>query len=121
VSAADGHDERVQEMLSGVKTAFALAASEHWWSERSSFTTPWPSASPSAARCRHSPFIGGDSGPGVRPVRRRSLLLGLLGSVVGIPLGYGLARLALGPMHQVLSDVFLPLPWQELEMSHWPW
>jgi putative ABC transport system permease protein len=36
-------------------------------------------------------------------------LLGLAGSLLGLPLGYGLAWLALAPVRQALSDVFMPL------------
>ncbi len=37
-------------------------------------------------------------------------LLGLTGSLLGLPLGYGLAWAALKPMQQVLSEVFVKLP-----------
>jgi putative ABC transport system permease protein len=37
-------------------------------------------------------------------------VLGLIGSLLGLPLGYALAWAALGPMHRVLSEVFVKLP-----------
>ena len=46
-------------------------------------------------------------------------LLGLAGSLLGLPLGYGLAWLALKPMQQVLSEVFVKLPDATLAVS-WP-
>ena len=46
-----------------------------------------------------------------------AVLLGLLGNMLGIPLGLGLARLAAGPLQQVLSDIFLPIDVQRLEVS----
>jgi putative ABC transport system permease protein len=44
-------------------------------------------------------------------------LLGLLGSLLGLPLGYGLARVALGPVREVLSDVLVPLEDQGIDLS----
>ena len=44
-------------------------------------------------------------------------LLGLAGSLLGLPLGYGLAWLALGPMQQVLSEVFVKLPETTVSVS----
>ncbi len=46
-------------------------------------------------------------------------LLGLTGSLLGLPLGYGLAWLALKPMEQVLSEVFVKLPATTVSVS-WP-
>jgi putative ABC transport system permease protein len=44
-------------------------------------------------------------------------LLGLIGSLLGLPLGYGLAWLLLGPMHRVLSEVFVKLPETTVSLS----
>jgi putative ABC transport system permease protein len=38
-----------------------------------------------------------------------AVLLGFVGAGLGLPLGLGLARLGLGPVQQILSDVFLPV------------
>ncbi|HVS34458.1 MAG TPA: ABC transporter permease, partial [Gemmataceae bacterium] len=46
-------------------------------------------------------------------------LLGLTGSLLGLPFGYGLAWLALKPMQQVLSEVFVKLPEATVSVS-WP-
>ncbi len=35
--------------------------------------------------------------------------LGLIGSLIGLPIGWGLTAASLGPLRQALSDVFLPL------------
>src|SRR5439155_7702736 len=43
--------------------------------------------------------------------------LGLTGSLLGLPLGYGLAWLALRPMHKVLSEVFVKLPETSISVS----
>jgi putative ABC transport system permease protein len=44
-------------------------------------------------------------------------ILGLSGSLLGLPLGYGLAWLALRPMHKVLSEVFVKLPDTTISVS----
>ncbi|HXG13401.1 MAG TPA: FtsX-like permease family protein [Gemmataceae bacterium] len=44
-------------------------------------------------------------------------LLGLAGSLLGVPLGLGLAHLALGPFQQILSDVFVPLQARRVEVT----
>lgn len=46
-----------------------------------------------------------------------ALVLGLAGSLLGIPLGIGLARLGLTPMQDVLKDVFLNLDARHVEVS----
>ena len=46
-----------------------------------------------------------------------ALLLGLAGAAVGLPLGLGIARLALGPVQEVLKGVYLPLQVRELETT----
>lgn len=48
-----------------------------------------------------------------------ALLLGLAGSLLGLPFGYALAWLSLGPMHQVLSEAFAKLPDTTVSVS-WP-
>src|SRR5262249_25213410 len=44
-------------------------------------------------------------------------LLGLAGSVLGLPVGLALAYGALGPLQTVLSDIFLPLALRRLETT----
>jgi putative ABC transport system permease protein len=46
-----------------------------------------------------------------------AVLLGLFGGVLGLPLGLGLAYLGLGPLQQLLSDVFLPVEAAGLEVT----
>jgi putative ABC transport system permease protein len=52
--------------------------------------------------------VGATRGQVARLFLGEATLLGVVGSVAGLPLGYGLARLALGPMQRVLSDVMAP-------------
>jgi putative ABC transport system permease protein len=42
--------------------------------------------------------------------------LGLIGSLVGMPAGVGLAYVALGPVQKVMSDIFMPIDTQELHI-----
>jgi putative ABC transport system permease protein len=44
-------------------------------------------------------------------------LLGSLGAALGIPAGLGMAKLALGPMRNLLSDLFLPMEVAQLEKN----
>ncbi len=44
-------------------------------------------------------------------------LLGLIGSLLAIPVGYGLAALGIGPMSRIVSDVFVPLDSMSIQLS----
>jgi putative ABC transport system permease protein len=44
-------------------------------------------------------------------------ILGLAGAVLGAPVGLALAGLAIGPMQEVLSDVFLPMQIRQIEIT----
>jgi putative ABC transport system permease protein len=46
-------------------------------------------------------------------------LLGLCGSALGLPLGYALAYLALGPVSKVLNDVVIPIKSAQIALSPW--
>jgi putative ABC transport system permease protein len=46
-------------------------------------------------------------------------LLGLAGSALGIPLGLGLASICLGPIQQLLSDIFLPIESRQIHIAWW--
>ncbi len=58
-----------------------------------------------------------------RQIRRlfvtEATLLGLAGSALGVPLGWGLALFAMGPVQRAISDVFLPVHVQAVEVG-WP-
>jgi putative ABC transport system permease protein len=45
-------------------------------------------------------------------------LLGLVGTLLGIPLGLGLAEWSLGPMQRALQDVFLPMHAEHIDFSN---
>jgi putative ABC transport system permease protein len=44
-------------------------------------------------------------------------LLGLVGSALGVPMGWGLGRLTLGPLLDFLSDVFVPMGSASLQLA----
>lgn len=46
-----------------------------------------------------------------------AVLLGLAGSVLGVPLGFGLAHFATGPIKTVVSDIFLPVDAGQLSIT----
>lgn len=46
-------------------------------------------------------------------------LLGLAGALLGIPLGWALAWLGLGPVQDVLSDIFYAVEARQVEISGW--
>lgn len=46
-----------------------------------------------------------------------SILLGIVGAVLGVPLGLGLAQISLGPIRGAMSDVFLPLESVQLPIT----
>jgi putative ABC transport system permease protein len=46
-------------------------------------------------------------------------MLGLAGSILGLPLGVGLAHLGLSPVQQTMSNAFLPLETGPLEITPW--
>jgi len=48
-----------------------------------------------------------------------AVLLGLVGGVLGLPLGLGLARFGLCPVQHILSDVFLPVETGAMAVSAW--
>jgi putative ABC transport system permease protein len=46
-------------------------------------------------------------------------VMGLIGSASGLPLGYGLAHLAIGPMSGVISDLLVPVDGARVELPLW--
>ena len=46
-----------------------------------------------------------------------AMILGLAGAAIGVPLGWGLATLFLGPFIDAITDVFLPLSEQPVELT----
>jgi len=105
-----GYDQRTQEMLVGLKVAFALCAAG------ALVVGLFLIANVLAVSVVERRFdigllrsLGATRGQVLRLFLGEAALFGLVGALPGIPLGLGLARLSLGPMFQVLSDYLLPL------------
>jgi putative ABC transport system permease protein len=65
--------------------------------------------------------LGATRGQIFRLFLGEALCLGSLGTLLGMPLGIGLAKLSLGSMQRVLSDVLLPLPGTAFQVTMDTW
>src|SRR5579885_2194407 len=121
VTTPNGHDERMQEMLSGLKVAFSLCGAG---ALVVGIFLVANALAVSVAERRHD--IGvlralGASRPQLALLfLGEAAALGVAGSGVGLPLGLMLAHLSLGPMRDILGDLFLPLPDCRLEVTAGP-
>ncbi len=117
----EGHDGRVQDMLAGIQVALALCAVGAL--VVSTFLVCNTLAVAVAER-RHDigilRSVGATRGQVGALFLGEAAVLGLAGSLAGLPLGVGLARLALGPAQQALGDVFVALPGQSLQIAAEP-
>jgi putative ABC transport system permease protein len=107
----DNHDSSVQEMLSGLSIAFSLCGAG---ALVVGLFLVYNALAVCVAERRHDigtlRALGATRGQIRRLFMGEAALLGLVGSLLGVPLGLGLARMALGPAQRMLSDIFLPLP-----------
>jgi putative ABC transport system permease protein len=115
---AEEHDQRVQDMLAGLKIGFSLCGAG---ALLVGMFLVYNVLAVSVAERRRGIGIlrslGATRGQVWRQFLAEALFLGLVGGALGAPLGLGLAQVSLGPMQQVLGDVFVPLPSQSLEVS----
>ncbi|MDR3635286.1 MAG: FtsX-like permease family protein [Isosphaeraceae bacterium] len=110
VLVPDAAGLRVGDVLGGLRTAFALCGAG---ALGLGFVVMAGTLSVGAAERRREVGVLRSLGADRRQIRHLFLgeaaVLGAAGAAVGLPLGWGLARLCCGPMLTVLSDVFLPL------------
>jgi putative ABC transport system permease protein len=118
VSTPDGHDERVQEMLSGVKIGMTLCGAA---SLVIGVFLVYNTLSVSGIARRHEigilRSVGATRWQVAALFLAEAAILGLAGTVLGIPLGLGLAHWSLGPVERAMSEVFLPLRADELPIT----
>jgi putative ABC transport system permease protein len=114
----EGHDGRVQDMLRGLKVGASLCGAG---ALLVGLFLVYNVLAVGVAERRHDLGVLRSLGATREQVALlcvgEALLLGLMGGVLGLPLGLGLGQAALGPMQQVLSDVFLPLSCRQLEIT----
>jgi putative ABC transport system permease protein len=110
VITPEAHDGRVRESLGALRTGFALCGMGALALALSLVATV---LGVSVAERRRTigllRSLGGTSGQVRVELIGGSLILGAIGSGVGVPLGFGVARLSLGPLLHALGDVFVPL------------
>jgi putative ABC transport system permease protein len=118
VWSPQGHDQRTQEMLVGPEVMFALCG------VGALVVGLFLISNVLAVSVVERRFeigllrsLGATRGQVARHFLKEAALFGLVGALPGIPLGLALARLSLGPMYQVLSDVFLPLAAGEVGLT----
>ncbi|MFO0909838.1 MAG: ABC transporter permease [Isosphaeraceae bacterium] len=110
VIPAEEHDERIRDALEGLRIGFSLngmmALGLAFLVTTGAFGV---GAAERQAEIGLLRAVGADRLQVGRLFLAEAVSLGLLGALLGIPLGLGLASVALGPLLQVMSDVFMPL------------
>jgi putative ABC transport system permease protein len=107
VSTPDARDQRIQEMISGVKIGIALCGGA---ALVIGLFLVYNTLAVSAVARRHDigilRSVGASRWQIVKLLLAEAAVLGLAGTSLGMPLGLVLARLSLGPMQHAMSDVF---------------
>ncbi len=117
----ESHDGRVQEMLQGLQIGLTLcglgALVVGGFLVYNTFAV-------AVAERRHEigmlRSLGATRGQILGLFLLEALLLGLVGALLGLPAGIGLAQMGLGPATTILGDIFVPLPNQGLALSLGP-
>ncbi len=118
VLTPEAHDGRVQDALESLRMGFSLCGTG------ALILALLPTAGAFAvgvaerrAEVGLLRALGADRTQIGRLFLTEAAALGLAGAVLGIPLGWGLARVSSGPLLRVLGDVFLPLDARDLEID----
>ena len=110
VSTPEAHEGRVRAALAGPRVGFSLCGAG---ALGLGLFLVYNAMSVGIAERRREVGIlralGADRGQIWRLFLGEAAVLGMLGAGLGLPLCWGLARLCLGPMLRILSDVFLSL------------
>lgn len=110
VITPDAHDGRVQQSLGALRTGFALCGMGAL--ALALFLVANVLGVSVAERQRTIGLLralGSTCGQVRSEILGESLILGALGSLIGVPLGYAVAGLSLGPLLRAVGDVFIPL------------
>jgi putative ABC transport system permease protein len=117
VQTPEASVQSVSDVIAGVQVGFALCGAG---ALVVGLFLVYNALAVSVAERRHDigvlRSIGATRGQVAALFAGEAFMLGLIGALAGLPLGIGFARLALGPMQQVLSEVFLAV-----EASAVPW
>jgi putative ABC transport system permease protein len=118
VLTVEDNNEAVREVTAGLELGFTLGGAG---ALVVGLFLVYNALSVSVAERRHDigvmRSLGATRGQVARLFLAEAALLGLAGAALGLPLGYGLAFISVGPMRQVLSEAFLPLPAADLQLS----
>jgi putative ABC transport system permease protein len=118
VATPEAQDQRIMEVLAGLNVGFSLCG---MGALALGLFLIYNALNVSLMERQREIGILRALGASRRRVRSQYLgeaaVLGLIGSAIGLALGWGLARLALGPLLRAMSDIFLPLHAQTPQFS----
>lgn len=118
VSTPEEHNQSLQSVMAGMQTGFSLCGVA---ALVVGLFLVYNALSVCVAERRHEIGILLSLGATRDQVRRlfagEAVILGLAGSLLGIPLGLGLAQLGLAPIQDVLNDIFFSLEARQVEVS----
>lgn len=118
VATPESQDQRIRNLVLGLEIGFSLSGAV---ALVVGMFLVYNSLAVSVAERRHDIGIMRSLGATRGQVRGlflgEAMLLGLAGTALGIPLGLGLAELALGPMQQALRDIFLPMRAEHIDLG----
>lgn len=116
VTCPESHDQRIQDMLGGLKVGFSLCGAG---ALVVGLFLIYSVLAVTVVERGHDIGILRSLGA-TRPqigslFLGEAAVLGVTGGLIGIPMGLGLAHFTVGPMQQALCDIFLPLQLKQLE------
>jgi putative ABC transport system permease protein len=118
VTTPEAQERRISEVLIGLEIGFTLSGLV---ALVVGMFLVYNSLAVSVAERRHDIGILRSLGAMRGQVRwlflGEAALLGLVGALLGIPLGLGFAEVCLGPMQRALKDIFLPMHAQHIDVA----
>jgi len=118
VRSPEANDKAVRDVMAGLELGFLLGG---LGALVVGLFLVYNALSVTVAERRHDIGIlrslGATRGQVARLFAGEAALLGLTGALLGVPLGYGMALAASGPLQRVISDVLLPMGNQRLPLT----